>query len=74
MREISSTVGVIESVITRQSAFIKTVVKPYDWQLFVKLQVVGIVVHTGGDDQPVELAGNHVIHHHALLTGGGAGT
>ncbi|EFJ96495.1 hypothetical protein HMPREF9540_03459 [Escherichia coli MS 115-1] len=26
-------------------------------------------MHTGSDDHPVDLAGNHIIDHHALLTG-----
>ena len=58
----------------RQRAFSRTAVKQHHRQLFAEFQVVGIAVHTGGDDQAVNLAGNHVIDHHALLTGVFIGT
>ena len=44
MREISSAVGVIESVITSGSALSGTAVKQHHRQLFAELQVVGIAV------------------------------
>ena len=53
----------------RQGAVAGGAVKKHHRQLFAELQVVGIAVHARGDDQPVDLAGNHIIDHHALLAG-----
>ena len=52
-----------------QGAFIRATVKQHHRQLVAELKIVGIIMHTGGDDQPVNLTGNHIVHHHVLLTG-----
>lgn len=44
-------------------------VKEYNGQLFAQLLIVRVVEHAGGDNQPVHLAGHHVIDHHRLLAG-----
>ena len=58
----------------RQRAVAGTAVKQHHRQLFAELEVIGVVVHTGGDDQPVNLAGNHIIDHHGFLAGVFVGT
>ncbi len=52
----------------RQGAVAGGAVKQHHRQLFAELLIVGIAVHTRGDNQAIDLAGDHVIDHHALLT------
>ncbi len=66
--EISSAVGVTESVITRrQGAVAGERSNSTTGSCSLSFLIVGIAVHTRGDYQAVDLAGDHVIDHHALL-------